>query len=117
MFYYDRSMPDNGQARWLWRANNDATISGQMVTQPARWQCADRRLLSNSSNNSREIDQQPDRKAIYSNIYKEYILPCVECAKTKKFAKSKKIYVDMVTSLKEQYCWHQENYIQAAYVG
>lgn len=51
-----------------------------------------------------KIDQQPDRKAIYSNIYKEYILPCVECAKTKKFAKSKKIYVDMVTSLKEQYC-------------
>lgn len=51
-----------------------------------------------------KIDQQPDREMIYSNIYTEYILPCVECTKAEKFADSKKIYVDMVTSLKAQYC-------------
>ncbi|MDE7418240.1 MAG: hypothetical protein K2N44_18365 [Lachnospiraceae bacterium] len=51
-----------------------------------------------------KIDQQPDRESIYSAIYKDYILPCVDCVKAEKFADSKKIYVDMVTSLKEQYC-------------
>lgn len=50
-----------------------------------------------------KIDQQPNREAIYATIYREYILPCVECTKSENFAYSKKIYVEMVDSLKAQY--------------
>ena len=51
-----------------------------------------------------KIDQQPDRKSIYATIYRKYILPCVECVKAEKFIDSKRVYVEMVNSMKEQYC-------------
>lgn len=53
-----------------------------------------------------KIDQNsdPDRKTVYAAIYRDYILPCVECVKKKKFDSSKQIYVNMVTALKERYC-------------
>ena len=50
-----------------------------------------------------KINQQPERKAIYKEIYQKYILPCVEGVKAKRFSDSKRIYVEMVTTLKEQY--------------
>ena len=50
-----------------------------------------------------KIDQQPDRKAIYQEIYQQYILPCVENVKARRFAESKRIYVNMVNTLKERY--------------
>lgn len=49
------------------------------------------------------IDQQPDRLSIYKRIYQEYILPCVEHAKAKDFDESKRIYTQMVDTLKIQY--------------
>lgn len=49
------------------------------------------------------IDQQPDRLSIYERIYQEYILPCVEHAKVKSFDESKRIYTQMVDTLKIQY--------------
>ena len=49
------------------------------------------------------INQQPDRSAIYSGIYHAYILPCVENVKAKRFAESRRIYVDMVTTLQARY--------------
>ena len=51
----------------------------------------------------KKINQQPEHKAIYREIYRKYILPCVEGVKAKHFADSKRIYVDMVTTLKTQY--------------
>ena len=50
-----------------------------------------------------KINQQPNRKAIYQEIYQKHILPCVESVKAKRFADSKRIYVNMVAELKEQY--------------
>ena len=47
-----------------------------------------------------KINQQPDRTLIYATIYQKYILPCVQCAKEKRFNDSKRIYVDMVTTMK-----------------
>lgn len=51
----------------------------------------------------KSIDCQPDRLSIYETIYKEYILPCVECAKEKNFSESSRIYVSMMAALKAQY--------------
>lgn len=50
-----------------------------------------------------KINQQPNRESIYAMLYQKYILPCVEHTKAKNFADSERIYVDMVTTLKEQY--------------
>ena len=50
-----------------------------------------------------KINQQPERKAIYKEIYQKYILPCVKGVKAKRFSDSKRIYMDMVTTLKAQY--------------
>lgn len=52
----------------------------------------------------KQIDKQPDRKAVYQSIYEDYIRPCVENAKAGRFADSERIYVNMVTSLKALYC-------------
>ena len=52
-----------------------------------------------------KINQQPDRKAIYEEIYQNYILPCVESIKTERFADSKRIYINMVTNLKKQFVY------------
>lgn len=51
----------------------------------------------------RKIDQQPNRNAIYAEIYQKYILPCVEKAKAQKFSDARKIYVEMFSTLKAQY--------------
>ena len=50
-----------------------------------------------------KINQQPERRDIYREIYQKYILPCVEGVKAKHFADSKRIYMDMVTTLKAQF--------------
>ena len=50
-----------------------------------------------------KINQQPERKAIYKEIYQKYILPCVEGVKAKRFSDSKRIYMDMVTTLQAKY--------------
>lgn len=50
-----------------------------------------------------KIDEQPDRKSIYSSIYGDYILPCVKNAKARNFDKSKQIYMNMVNTLKERF--------------
>lgn len=52
-----------------------------------------------------KINQQPDRKAIYEEIYQNHILPCVESIKTERFADSKRIYINMVTNLKKQFVY------------
>lgn len=52
----------------------------------------------------KQIDKEADRKNIYKVIYEDYILPCVDYAKSGNFAKSKIIYTAMVESLKEKYC-------------
>lgn len=49
------------------------------------------------------IDREQERKSIYETIYRKYILPCVEHAREKDFAESKRIYVQMVNDLKVQY--------------
>ena len=46
---------------------------------------------------------EAERKAIYKEIYQKYILPCVKGVKAKRFSDSKRIYMDMVTTLKAQY--------------
>lgn len=52
----------------------------------------------------KRIDHEADRKNIYKAIYEDYILPCINHAKTKDYAESKRIYVNMVNSLKARYC-------------
>lgn len=49
------------------------------------------------------IDRHPDRLSIYQRIYQKYILPCVEHAKEKEFDESRRIYMQMVDTLKAQY--------------
>lgn len=51
-----------------------------------------------------KIDKQADRKSIYESIYRDYIEPCVNYAKAKRFSESGKVYVNMVGLLKEKYC-------------
>lgn len=51
-----------------------------------------------------EIDKRSDRKAIYADIYEQYIKPCVANAKKEDYNECKRIYLDMVHSLKATYC-------------
>ena len=51
-----------------------------------------------------KINKQPNRKSIFAMLYQSYILPCVKCIKAEKFIDSKRIYVDMVTTMKQEYC-------------
>lgn len=50
-----------------------------------------------------EIDKLPECLTIYADIYKQYILPCVENARNKKYMKCDEIYTDMVNALKRLY--------------
>lgn len=49
------------------------------------------------------INRESDKKTVYRAIYEDYILPCVNCARTKDFLGSKKIYIEMMNALKEKY--------------
>lgn len=50
-----------------------------------------------------KINQQPDCRSVYASIYQKFIQPCVNLAKAGDFTQSKRVYVDMVNLLKEQY--------------
>lgn len=49
------------------------------------------------------IDHKKDRISLYKDIYRDYISPCVENIKAEKYQEGKRIYVEMVNTLKAQY--------------
>lgn len=50
------------------------------------------------------INRRPDRESIYSEIYKSYILPCVKCVEAERFGEGRQIYLELVDTMKRQYC-------------
>lgn len=52
----------------------------------------------------KKIDQQPNARSIYADIYQNYIVPCVSKIKERLFAESERIYIEMVNTLKNKYC-------------
>ncbi len=49
------------------------------------------------------VNKAENRRELWTAIYREYILPCVEFAKRREYEESKRIYVEMVATLKQQY--------------
>ena len=91
--------PDNCEELYVMRSFRDEWLSKQPDGED---------LITDYYNTApdivKRIDQEADRKNIYKAIYEDYILPCINQAKTKDYAESKRIYVDMVNSLKARYC-------------
>ncbi len=54
------------------------------------------------------IDMQPDADAIYEQIFKAYLTPCLQLIEEGKNAACRDLYVRMVLDLKQQYFYTQE---------
>ncbi|MGN1167632.1 MAG: CFI-box-CTERM domain-containing protein [Lachnospiraceae bacterium] len=49
------------------------------------------------------IDMQKDSEKIYDNIYKEYLIPCLECIENNRMDECRERYVSMVHDLESRY--------------